>query len=545
MIMPPNQDFCDNGFTGVVDIDVPTTPTSPNSYNAQTSFFDGPFLPRESRLDSFLLSVSPSELSADEIFQTVKQKTFTRSSNGLSSEASKYDTAGITAGTNSNNHNNMSPQSAVDVSTLMQQSVDKGMLEIMKKIVTEEKQKPTVSTTISESPRRLAGEEVILRPLICSPMTSVEKKFPEFIFTPKPTNKRTEDDNNSTLKVSTLNFEEEPNVTNTQLAISQSFCRTTHTLSTVKFASTCVVYPRFHCSASLFPSSSRNTQYTTAMNMTDMLYDMLDNHSSHPSEENVFQLSTPPLKKHSFDMHNNSKLTLKRCQTFHVRRDHLQLHLQDGDNKTESFHDQKIERAALALRQRHFSSTLRLSGGDSMPILVRTESNSTNLSRGSTISIGTEITTDLDEMQVLKATRSRQNSQGSERSFITSPTNIFHDRTDSDGIFEVKARGRHRFPSFGSTQSNSFDSLHFRSQFRKTSASNLTSKFSAVENTDEVHSSDDEVLYTFQNNYRPVTVLVQSKSASNIQEGSVNHSIKENTFRERISSEGKREKTNF
>ena len=61
---------------------------------------------------------------------------------------------------------------------------------------------------------------------------------------------------------------------------------------------------------------------------------------------------------------------------------------------------------------------------------------------------------------------------------------------------------------------------------------------------EEAHLSEDEVLYTFQSNYRPVTVLVQSKSASNLREGTVNPSlgvITTTEFRERVSSEGRRE----
>ncbi len=550
MVMSPSQDYCDNGFTGVVDIDVPTTPTSPHSYNAQSSFFDGPFPLPGSRIDPFLLSVSPSELSADEIFLTAKQNTLSGNDNDLSSRV-RHNTESVLSG-NSNNHNNMGGQSTVDVSMLMQRSINNGMLGIMNKIVTEEKQRtkanatPRTQTT-SESPRRLAGEEVILRPLVCSPMESAEKRFPEFIFTPKP--QRIEDDNSTFNKVSPLALDfEEADATSRQSKIPQPatpFYKTTHTLSTVKFASTCVVYPRYHCSASLFPSFCRNTLYTTAMDMTDMLYDMLDNKSSHPSEENIFQHSPLPRDQKSSKENSIPKLNLKRCHTFHVRRDHLQLHLQDGDNMAESFHDQKVERAAQAIRQRHSVSTLRLSGGNSMPKLVRTESNSTTLSRGSTVSIGNEIATDLDELRVLKATRSRQNSHGSERSLFTPPI-VLHNRTDSDGIFEVKAHGRHRVSSFGSIQTTSFDSNHFQKQYKKTSAANLTSKLSSERtDADEAHSSDDEVLYTFQNNYRPVTVLVQSKSASNIQDGSANCLAGANTslaFRERISSE---EKPNF
>ncbi len=543
MIMSPSQEFLDNGFTGVVDIDVPSTPTSPNSYNAKSSFFDGPLPPStELHMDPFLLSISPSEFSADEMFFTAKQNTLTLNSSSVGGPV----TNNSLEWENSNTHNNVKGPSAIDVSRLMQQSVSEGMLGVMHKVVLEGKQRTNSPKSNSQ------GKDLIMRPLICSPMESAKKMFPEFIFTPKPTNKLVRDDNSR----SKLSFEEADGAIE-----KQSYAplyKTTHTLSNVRFASTCVVYPRYHCSASLYPSFSRNTLYNTAMDMTDTLYDILENQLRPKSEKKVFQLSSPPRSRKTSEEQRTSNLKLKRHHTFHVTRDHLQLHMQDGDKMIPTFRDHLVQRAAQAIRQRHSTSTLRLSGGDSLPKLTRIGSTSTTLSHGSTISIGSEIATDLDALRDL---RSRNGSYSSNNS-LSVPPHVIHSRTDSDGLFEVRPHGRHRGSSIGSIQATSFDSTHLRSYSRKASDSSLASASKSDINAtayhvtdsadiidiEEAHLSEDEVLYTFQSNYRPVTVLVQSKSAGNLREGTVNPSlgvITTTEFRERVSSEGRREMWNF
>ncbi len=557
MIMSPSQEFLDNGFTGVVDIDVPSTPTSPNTYNSKSSFFDGPLPPStDLRMDPFLLSISPSELSADEMFFTAKQNTRILNSSDVegpvTNKSLKLE--------NNNNHNNVEGPSTVDVSRLMQQSVSQGMLGVMHKVVLEGEQR---TNSPKSNNKRLRGKDLVMRPLICSPMESAKKRFPEFIFTPKPTNKLVIDDNSRPK----LSFEEAdgayaaPNMKQ----LSAPLYKTTHTLSNVRFASTCVVYPRYHCSASLYPSFSRNTLYNTAMDMTDTLNDILENQLRPQSEKKVFQLSSPPQRKKTSEEQRTPKLKLKRHHTFHVRRDHLQLHMQEGGEMIPSFRDHLVQRAAQAIRQRHSTSNLRLSGGDSLPKLTRIGSNSTTLSHGSTHSIGSEIATDLD---ALRDRRSRQSSYSSDHS-LSVPLHVIHSRTDSDGVFEVRPQGRHRGSSIGSIQATGLDSTYLRSYSRKTSNSSLASVSKSDMNAtvnrmtelsdhvtnsaeiidiEEAHSSDDEVLYTFQSNYRPVTVLVESKSAGNLREGTVNSSLGGVTttdFRERVSSEGRREMWKF
>ena len=535
--MSPSQDYFETGFTGVVDVDVPSVPVSPNSYSTKTSFFSGPMATRSEPLPypphESLLPVSPSELSSDEVSVVSKQR----------SQVSGDDSA-------------QSP--AVDVGRLMQESVSKGMLGIMTRVVTEGEQRedsPSSNrqrrTTVGDviSPRR---QHMALRQLVCSPVDSNQKGFPEFIFTPKITAKPSDTEGPEVTK---LNFDE----TDTpEKPPATPLYRTTHTLSSVKFAVEDVFYPRYGCSASLYPSFSRSTLFSTAMDLTDAMYDMLESQLRPPSEENIFQIS-PPLSNKDTSEHRG--LRLKRHHTFHVRRDHLQLHLQEDSERLPSFRDHLVERAAQAIRHRHSLSGSRLSGGDSLPWLHRVDSGTT-VSRGSTVSISSEVETDLDALRDL-----RVGSYSSEHSLSALPLQVLHSRTDSDSVMDTRVHSIYRGSSSGSIQATGLDSTHFRPFSRKISDSHISrhtecmptarlvadsrmyKSVEAIGTTvdSESHSSDeDEVLYTFQNNLRPVTVLVRSKSSHGLQEEEGEGPNGSTQFtKERRGSEGKKEVWNL
>ena len=111
----------------------------------------------------------------------------------------------------------------IDYRKLMQQSVSQGMPGIMNKVVTENKRHMQQTSSSSSTPtlphsqdkgtslllphaqfkplyyspglgerrikRRAGGEAMVLRALVCSPMETASRKYPEFVFTPGPDTK--------------------------------------------------------------------------------------------------------------------------------------------------------------------------------------------------------------------------------------------------------------------------------------------------------------------------------------------------------------------
>ena len=655
MVLSPSQDSFYSGFPGLIDVDVPNTPTSPNSLATKFSFFDGPTSSlgwHSSGVDfhSSMLPISPSETSDTMETSTVGLEA--RDSTQLPHSEKDFLITEFSS----------SSDKPSDLNKLMQQSISEGMLGIMTKVVEESKQKltspaksksrlrqrrATIALTANEiipsssSPARLArkgGEDVLLMPLVYSPMESAEKKYPELIVTPTETAKPTstgqlEEGSCDSKVVKNLHlsledvdvlpdseiYPKDKKKKSDQLPGSSlplvNHYKTSHFIPVVKFKTTFIAHPKYHCSASIFPSFSRNMRYRTEMDMCNTLTNILDkrftphsrSHVSNDTSSNWIQnpnykeigrsgeghfesqmnhgdakSSSTQNLNHPFQKVTNSKL--KRPHTFHVRREHLQFYSLQQDSEREEQHqvkDHHVVRAALAIQQRRQS--LRLSENEGLPGHIRLGSNSMSR-KGSTSSISSEVESDIDALLDLQPRRLSSCSGSSEQSLTATQLHRMHVRTDSDGV--VLQTNSKRDPNFrressndsiGSSQGTRLQIPHLT--FRRLSAPSQCEPYTSpslsyssnthlhltpqaailelnanifrtqekeVNNTSNethlrMHKSveainttassekaseqsdadpENEVLYTFQNNCRPITVLVRCKSSLSLNNSS-------------------------
>lgn len=680
MVLSPSQDSFYSGFPGLIDVDVPNTPTSPNSLATKFSFLEGPSsmgMPSSSgHFHSSIMPLSPSETS--DTMETSTVGLVTRDSSQLThSEKDSFKTR-VEVGS-SNDKKFTMKHSPSDVNKLMQQSISEGMLGIMTKVVEESKQRiispskgksrlrqrrATVALTANEilpssSPARFArkgGKDVLLMPLVCSPMESAQKKFPELIVTPKESasTQQLEEGSCDSIKNLHLSLEDvkvhsdseidptgsmneklknkKPDqLPRSSLPLIINHYKTSHFIPVVKFKTTFTVHPRYHCSASIFPSFSRNTRYRTEMDMSKTLTSILDTrfkpHSgrhvhvsndatsscwiqnpnykeisrsgeghfesrmnqgdtkSSSSQNLVQEADQWKLINHPFQKITRSKL--KRPHTFHVRREHLQFHSLNQDSEKEG--DHFVARAALAIQQRNYQrQSLRLSESEGISRHVRLGSNS--LSRkGSTSSISSEVESDLDALLDLQSRKLSSCSGSSEQSLTAIQQQRMHVRTDSDGVIQTNSKRAPRFhressnDSIGSVQgtrlqipepqfrrlsapskcepytnpplsysanthshptpqaailepnvdafrpheqetNNTVNELYLETAYSLAQGNRMHKSVEAINTSTHSEFSKEaseqsnvdpekEVLYTFQNNYRPITVLVRCKSS--------------------------------
>jgi len=433
-----------------VDVDVPSTPTSPNSYSAKTSFFDELVdFPTQQPIRNQLV-VSPSELSSPEF--SIETRNEEREVVEIADE--------------------------FDISRMMLESIGDG---IINKIPSDQNQQESVKSSIQSapSPRR---DKLQLRPLVYSPMQSAERQYPEYVFTPNPAQaflRKTE------VTVDRLFYGEDHDY---------PASITSHFPSPMKYESSLEVQPQYKSSASMYPSFLRNNMFHSAMDFGETIYNVFDATKDEGTDE------PSPLLVRAVP----AKPKLKRHHTFHVRRDHLQLQLQD---EVPLFRDHLIHRAAQAIKQRHSVGVMP----DGAAIKLRS-SSSNNISQATH---GSEIGTDLDALKQLKI-RNVLSSYSSERSLPTTQVKPGHHfRVDSDSVVDMRDYPNYRDLRISRMIS---DSVLVQPATRRgiRNESETTASVRSEEETScsSEGSNDQEVLYTFQSNLRPVTVLVQRSSVN-------------------------------
>ena len=216
----------------------------------------------------------------------------------------------------------------------MKRSISEGLEGIMKKVVGEKKRidftasaKVPTSGAGASKPVSLGGGGVAVRNLVCSPVAAVEKRYPEFVFTPgrDHESKEKKDSNgngnelldgseailedtscNLDLNGSQLtNSEDQQNSSQNLNADSVSapqqdekeehvcmkhveaglppynhWRTTSRTFSNVTFEARLTVAPRFHCTASVYPSFLKGScQFNTEMNILESISTLLNNNS--------------------------------------------------------------------------------------------------------------------------------------------------------------------------------------------------------------------------------------------------------------------------
>lgn len=562
----------------------------------------------------------------------------------------------------------------MDYKQLMQRSISQGMPGIMSKVINESKRSvvptsaqspaspeltslPQTRRIIVDSPnekvlapqsshvkplyyspemgnkrdagknkRRVASESMTLRTLVCSPMETASRKFPEFVFTPGTAPSSTSGDlGTNNTKIATNNHGDENQIHSSQMMqsnVSMStvtvnegkgqlhysrdgeraavdgvkcdtksnslarklefdyendqvkskshsktricnqnssdevddepaatqgpyahHCTATRSFLPVTGETTLTIPFKYHSRASLYPSFLRSAYYSTEMDIMESLHTLLDmkfkqqhpniqeaqcsaqgirgNHPM-PTTESLMDEARKSHLIFSKETPKKANMSLKRPHSFHYRRTRSENSAESSNLESPVKREFLMRKAADAMKKRKkVSISEKESDLDALFEQLKSRPGRMRVTaKASTIE------------------QSSNQVQGSSSNYAKSMENLTMTNTTtlpelspcSQKLLSSSSYSLHALPtrhvSFRESSSSSRTSFSQRSALPKRSRSfHESSKSSQSLETLHMKSGplreegDEELLYTFERNKRPVTVLVRSNSSLSVRSG--------------------------